>query len=521
MAEEGKAEDLHANLRERALSSFYFFTKVVLNYDALVDHFHLSFCNDVQNTIPALKRGYLLPRGHFKSTIVAKSYPLWRLCGGGHPGQGDPRDLRFFLISESDTVAAKNLRDIKWNLTNNDLLKWLFPTIIPPDVNQTKWTDSEILLPRTHSYDESTITTDGVGAKRTGFHFDVIIYDDPIGKVAADSEAEMNKAITYVQYASGLLNEQATSEELYIGTRWKHGTADLPGWMMENVPEMVWHTRSAVENNEPTFPERFTLEVLSQIRKRQGDYKYNCQYLNNPTDPEGADFHPDWLKEFTVGEDCRTIVPSDGSPNTSLKRLIRTSFYDPSSGGKMANAENAIVVIGEDSLRRIFILDTWSANCGFGAAIEKWHLLNDRYRIYQNRYESVGAQKAIEDIIKERKSQAACRACGKIHSKLTALPVTPPGGKTIKEERIRNFAQAPFEAGRIYLRRGQAKLRRQITAFPHVRPIDEFDALAYAIFYSRAPHTEEELQEEKTQMAVIQQARKSRIATEYEHGGYT
>src|SRR6266478_39481 len=196
LATDGKVDELRHELRQRCFrksGGLYYFVKVVMGYKELVTHFHLEFCNHIQNTIQQRKRGYLRPRGTFKSTIISKSYPLWRLAGGGSPiiedllrfepaeqlafyqtyPEQDPRNLRIMIIGESDTVAQKNLRDPKWHLQNNDLLKWLFPELIPPDTNATKWTDDEILLPRSKSFDESTITCDGVGAKRTGFHWDL------------------------------------------------------------------------------------------------------------------------------------------------------------------------------------------------------------------------------------------------------------------------------------------------------------------------------------------------------------
>ncbi len=227
IAESGDAGLLHGQVRERALASLYYFSKAILGYQ-LVSHLHLPFCNELQATINDRKRGFLLPRGTYKSTIVSKSYPLWRYLSN--------QDIRVLIVGESDTVAAKNLKDMKWNIENNQLLRWSFPEAIPPDINKTVWNESEMLLPRSRSFDENTIMTAGVGARITGHHFDLIIYDDLIGEKAAESEAEMKSAIEWFRYAPGLLADPDKSEELIIGTRWKYGAADLYGWIMENLP---------------------------------------------------------------------------------------------------------------------------------------------------------------------------------------------------------------------------------------------------------------------------------------------
>jgi hypothetical protein len=533
-ATEGNADELHKNLRERSLQSLFFFAKVVLGYDKLVPHLHLDFCERIVRDEQFRKRGYLMPRGHFKSTIVSKGYSLWRLCRD--------RNKRILIIGESDTVGAKNLRDIQWNIQNNQLLRWLFPEIIPPEITKTKWTNSEILLPRDQSYDESSITTAGVGARKTGFHFDLIIYDDIIGEAASSSEATMNDAIEWFQYAPGLLDDPANGEEILIGTRWKHGNSDLYGHIMEQLPEEVqasgrstgfyWYVRGAREIEEgipdiegtPIFPERFSVEVLEEIRKRQGDYKHACQYQNDPVTPGATDFPKEWIKEYTVDADRKLIIPCDGTPPIALHQLYRLSFYDPSAGGKSAKAENAIVVVGGASDRRIFFLEAWSKNCSFGDAIEEWHKINDKFICQRNLYEEIGAQKVVEDIVRERLAQTTCRLCDKTHRKLRPEPFHPPTGKgeMNKQERIRYFAQPPMQEGRIYLRKGaqMAKLKSQITSFPHGGLVDIFDAGASAIHNVRFPISATTLLEQREDEERRVEARRNRIDGERSYGGY-
>lgn len=516
LAEQGRADELYELLRARAQRSLYEFARAVMFYKEMTPRFHLPICQFVQDSA-SKKRGVLAPRAHFKSSI-GKAYSLW--CMTQNP------DTRILYVGESDAVAQKNLRDIKGKIEGNQVLAWLFPELVPQDLNKTTWTNSEILLPRPGSFDEVSIMTAGVGAKMTGFHFDLIIYDDIIGEKAAYSEAEMKRAIEWVQYAPGLLHDPDESQELYIGTRWKHGSADLYGWLMENVPQIRWYIRSAVEEGQPVFPERFTLEKLDEIRKRMGDYKFYCQYMNDPTPPEGADFPPHWFREYDVSQDGRTILPLDGSPAVALGQLLRMSFYDVSAGGKSATAENAIVVAGMDSRKRLFVLDDWAANCSIGDAVEQWLKLNDQFVCYRNHYEQVGAQKAIEDVLRERKLQTSCARCStpekqRSHRRLEPTPVKPPGGSVNKEDRIRMFAQAICQEGRVYFRRGRAlQLRRQLFGFPHISPIDRADAFAYLCNLLRAPVSDDEIKEEKQRADAFLAQRKPRTHTSVDYGGY-
>lgn len=529
-ASEGKGDELRQLMREKALSSLYYFSKVVLGYKELSPSVHLEFCDHIQNSISERKRGYLIPRGHFKSTIVSKSYPLWRLIGGGNTDPNfDPRNHRILIVGESDKVAEKNLKDIKFNLEHNQILQWLFPEIIPPDVNHTKWTESEILLPRSKSFDEVTITAIGVGGKTTGFHYSIIIYDDMIGEKAAKSEPEMQAAITWYAFAPGLLDDPGTGEELMAGTRWKAGKADLYGYIMAEMPNYFkWYIRAAHDSNFENilFPERFSKETFQEILEREKIYKYSCQYLNNPTSPEGADFKE--FKYYNIGVGPtglkNLIIPKDGTPPVLLSKVLRMSFYDPSSGGKSATAENAIIVGGMDALKRIFVLAAWSKNCGFGTAVEKWHQLNDSFVCYANHFEAVGAHKEVAEIVAQRKWHVVCPYCqsDKPHRRLVPNPVQPPGsaGLKMKEERIRSYMQSTVEEHRLYLGPGMAELVRQLNSFPHGDLVDQVDSLAYLVHYLRPPMSDDEIETQRADEQIRKDAKVQRTNTEVVYGGY-
>jgi hypothetical protein len=279
-----------------------------------------------------------------------------------------------------------------------------------------------------------------------------------------------------------------------------------------------WYSRSLIEGDQCIFPERFPPHVIDEIRKREGPYKFAAQYLNNPIAQEGADYKPEWLRYYSVAQDNRTLIPRDNTPPVRLASLLRFSFYDPSSGGKTARAENAILGVGSAPDKRLFVLHAWSANCSIGEAIEQWHRLNDRFTFYKCMYESVGAQKTVNDLILTRDYSAPCKACKALHKRIRPEPVTPGPGN--KEDRIRMFSQSAFEDGRVYLRVNQEKLKTQILSFPHGEMVDQFDALAYLCKFSRAPISEDEIRDEKEAAEQRKQMVHQRISSEWCYGGY-
>lgn len=553
LASEGRAEELRDQLRERALRSVYYFSKVVCGYAQLSPNFHMPLCLDLQNSIKIKKRGYLWPRGHFKSTIITKSYNHWRLCGGGKLEEvpeileletadllafykefpdKDPRNTRIAIVGESQDVANKNLKDIKDRTLENELFRWLFPELVPPDPGKVKWTESEIVLPRSKSFDESSITCMGVGAKKTGFHFDLINYDDVIGLEASQSEPVMESALEWIKYAPGMLHDKRYSEEIMAGTRWKDGKADVYGWLMATLPYrpdldppqgFKFSVRSCYNaDGSVAFAERFTREDLEETRTREGDYKFNCQYRNTPTPPEGSKFNG--YKFFSVENDGdgepRIAVPHDNSGPIHINQMGRISFYDPSSGGPTANAENAIVVVGTDSQSRHFVIDVWSANCGYSAAIEHWHHLNDKYVCWFNGYEQVGNQKEIEEIITLRNMYGGkCRFCELYHRRLAPQGVKPPAN-THKHTRMELFLEPAIKEGRLYVQQKHVELCRQLDMFPNGDLVDIADALAHGVKVSKPFVGFEEEMDRRGQVNDALMARHPRIKTEHSYGGY-
>jgi len=546
LAASGRAEELQDVLRSKCLQTnggLYYFSKVVLGYKELVPHYHLLFANKIQSTMTVRRRGFLRPRGHFKSTLAAKSYPLWRFCGGGkQPGDpDDPRNLRFLIAGESDTVACKNIKDPSWHLQNNQLLRWLFPEVVPQDFNKVSWRDDAIEIARSQSFDEASITAIGVGARGTGFHYDEIIYDDIIGDKAAKSIAVMNDAIEWFSYAAGYANDPGTVREMMIGTRWKHGKADLYGYIIEELVHneeqgerasgYVWDVEGCRdEEGQVRFWPRFTEEILADLLRREKTYKFSCQYDNNPTAPPGTQFTEEMLKTFKIAVDQLDgrrdlLIPSDSTPPIKLKHLARLSFYDPSSGGKHAGSENAIVCIGTASDSRKFAFKIWSANCGFREAVEQWFRLNDQFNLWPNYFEGVGPHKEVAGVVALRQAEDVCRVCEKSgkkvrHHRLGPVCVTPPGGAGSKDDRILTFVQADIEDGLVYLHENDSQTRAQILAFPHGELKDRFDALAYAVHYSKRPPTIEEVEAEEHTRQQKDLAKVQRTAQTYDVGGY-
>ncbi len=237
-----------------------------------------------------------------------------------------------------------------------------------------------------------------------------------------------------------------------------------------------------------------------------------------------AEFIPQSQPDVTDVTKVTGVITPPQSESIPISQMHRILMFDPSGGGKSAKSLNSIVVTGMDTQRRIFVLRNWSKNCGLGECVHNWQIINDQFHCHQNRFEAVGAYKGIEDLVRETQAHSKCRYCDRTHLKFTPIPTRPEGGggrgMLSKNERIRVYAQKALEERRVFLRPGMANLYNQVASFGINVQIDDLDALAYCIHYSRPPDSFDDIETAKADLAVKQAGRTSRIETEHSYGGY-
>lgn len=521
LASEGNADELRELWREKCLSSLYVFNKTALGFRHMSAGLHLPLCNFSQED--ELRKGCLIPRDHFKSSCITIGKNLWRITKARVAQMKDNRTPtpRILIAGETDTVAIGFVRKMKATIERSQIFQWLFPEIQPGK----KWADDAFEIQRDDDYPEPTVKAIGVGGAITGGHFTRITYDDLIAMKAAETPSIMERTKDWYQYSESLLDDPDRDETDMVGTIWFE--PDIYSWVMENEPQIAWFVLgcwkderyekalnvvlSDEERGQPIFPERFSTETLTRIRDdKLKAYKFSCQFENNPIPKEGSDFPAEWIQYYDISEDGKQIILNKGTPSEErihVGKLFRVLVGDPSSGGKSATAEFALISAGMDVRKRIFVLEAWARNCPTGDSVEQYLRMIDHWRPHYDGYEAVGAYKDFAVIVRERLRYSNCPVCQKVHRRPKLDPIKPPGttGERTKEDRIRYLAQTPFQEMRVYLRRGMSKLEKQITRFPFTLPIDLLDTLAYVIWKLRAPLDDEEqqVQREREQAQLV------------------
>lgn len=296
MDEVDKAVEL-INIRDRALKDFYYFCTEVMGFKDLYEPLHRPLCDLIAND--KIKRKLiLLPRGHFKTTIVSICYPLWRLI--------QDTSRRIALCSKAAAKAEENLDELVDRAGNSRVQAFFGEIIGHPDTWPIKRKD-RIKLRREGSTTGPSIAAYSVESSEVGRHFDCMIFDDIVDQEMVNSQRTRDAVWEWFGRQLSVLDPGA--EIIVIGTIWhwddvyiriqkqlkRYDENHRVGWYV--------YKRKAIERGRVIFPTRFTKDELDEIRKIQGDYIFSCFYMNEPT---GSGMNPFDLRRF-VWEDYKPV----------------------------------------------------------------------------------------------------------------------------------------------------------------------------------------------------------------------
>jgi len=493
--------------RELALTDLFWFASYVLGYGERVpirEHAHRAFCRFVERRTghPALDtaryRKIMMPRETGKTTILTQSYVIQRLCGNP--------DLSILIANEKEQNAKDFLYAIKQQFESNKVLRALFPEVLPPDLNDTVWSASRIILNRKSARKEPSIFVIGVGGTVTGTHPDIIIVDDMISREAAENARAgswqiMHGVSRWVNQLDMLLNKNYEHAEItFVGTRWYfddvydhldkafgYGEAPTPSYLRTKLPngeiqiipaqrlgDLAVFTRSGIENGRPAFPEIWSAERMAQSRIRD-EVLFAANILNNPSDELTATFKVEWLQYYDWLDEQR-IVYTDGAGAKKvlgIRDLDVLFFVDPGGFGVRQledRARAAIVVVGSDGTGSHNVLDVYAERDTFLACIQQIVAWVTRYQPRKLVIERVGQQAAFIQLVREHLTRAG----------LSVTIDEEPPGRMNKDIRILGL-EPYFQRGEIRIGKGPNfhGFRTQYTQFPRTAQKDILDALAY------------------------------------------
>lgn len=529
-------------LRQKALSNLYWFCDVVLGYGPLIPmrpSTHYAFCKVLSRQTgepeidEAPMRLFLMPRELGKTTIGTQGYTLWRLI------QDPTRSL--LLANEKEDNAKKFLMSIKREIEGNSLFRALFPEILPPDYNKTRWSATEFDLERATNRKEPSCFVTGVGGTVTGMHPDEIVADDIISgeamrnaKVGARQIMEAANDWTHQLWA--LVNKNASNHGVtFIGTHWWYGdtydhvenyfgngespreymvTMKLPdSGVMQRLPvtrvgDLLIFKRSAIEDGRSIFPEKWDLERLAKMRMAD-PVLFSCNYMNQPSDDVTADFKEPWLKTYEwVGSDRVRFLDNGAKERVlSISDLDRIGLIDPGGFSAQSHGDRmraAMVITGSTTDGLHLLLRAHSEKDSYLNTIRLAVVWAKQYGIRKFVVEQTAQQMVFLDKLRDELRKADSLA--------SVEPITPKG--KVKEARILEL-EPFFQQGRMYIGAGAEFLefRQQFSQFPRAARRDLLDALAYGPYVWRKVATSSSTSHQKRQQEELERLRQRMAGT--------
>lgn len=392
-----------------------------------------------------------LPRGHLKSHIITKGWSIQQILRNPN--------IRILIVNATEENAVKFTRSIERYIGKGSLLEKLYGRF-----ESTVWNQNEFIISqRTEILDAPTLMAAGLQKTLTSQHYDVIIADDLVEPDNSRTKEQREKVHDFYLSLFDLL--EPNGKLVVIGTRYHQD--DLYARILEeNSTHTNWSifVRSCYNpDGSILFPEKFSQSQLDDIKKKSF-YHFSTQYLNDPIDPENADFKASQVKYYDP------TTPHPGSLYLTIDPAIALS----------RDADfTAMVVAGMFANRRIRVVDCLHKRLIPSELVDCVFDLVKKWRLHRVGIETFAFQKTLKYELQRKQRETgtffSIDELGKRHSGRGEQVLS-------KEARIRRL-QPYFEQGLVEIRSDMGELRDELLAFPRGKHDDLIDALSYQLDY--------------------------------------
>lgn len=465
--------------KELALSNLFYFAKYVLGKSKMEIEPHLKLCDFIQNWGEKDRKLILMPRGSYKSTIGAVSYPIWLLIQPENSrytfphlqDKGGNRNMRVLLDGEvRNKTSLRNLNDLKGLLLSPKIEK-TFGKLRP----EVGWREDQIILSirQPGIFGEPSVVIGGVDIEETGLHFDLIVADDLVGETNVNNPEQLEKVRRHYQHYINLLDPGGRL--LILGTPWHH--QDLYHYIFDNsellslFDYVKW---PAKKDGKLLFPvdglgkPALNEEFLAKAKIEQGSFYYP-QYMLEVTAGEDSIINRSDLRYFKV-VDGEIWIQQEGAyrpKGLKISDLTITLTCDEAHTKAKYADYMAINIKGEDKEGNWYILGSRRGRWSESEGLNEIEISYQTYSINQGglesaRYELLADQLSRRGIyVKELKHRLRSK-----YSRFRAL-------------------EPRFARHKIYIQKSQGNLEYEllcwmVTGFRGTHD-DEADALAYQL----------------------------------------
>lgn len=220
LSPQGKLYALREIQKEIFNSSLYLTAKELLGYKDVNHRTHGDMIQSLEE--PTTRKLIVMPRGTFKSSVSSVAFPIW--CLNRNP------DLRILLDGEVYTNSKNFLREIRMHLEAEPITSVYGPYAGPV------WNESEIVIrQRKKVYKEASITASGIGAEKTGQHYDCLV----AGTLILTSNGYL--PVEAIQPKMRVLSSDGKFHSV-VAVQSKHSDKPLVGLRAKYQPKTNWMT---------------------------------------------------------------------------------------------------------------------------------------------------------------------------------------------------------------------------------------------------------------------------------------
>lgn len=488
----GRTEALRQKIRAQCDSSLYVFNKVALGYDDLTPQVHRPMCAFLET--PYIRKMLLHPRLTLKTTVATIADSIWNATKNPN--------IRILILSDTGINAENFGAEISNHFKYNQMFRWLYPELIPPNFNTAKWNTSEMVVERDAVWRAATFTCMGARGHVESRHFDLIKPDDLVTETHIHSETEMDRLTKWVNGLESLLVNVDESRIEFVGSIKKKGDTyqEQMKYYAGNAPEvpigphavkkgsLAIYKREALEDGKSIYPEKISTQFLYRLRRNDPE-RFWAQFANSPKGTGLNTFNVEDLRYFDIDEEgLITLRDEEGKIEfqQSVWQMERILLYDPSVAERNTSSQQAIGILARGNGPWRFVLETKIGHFLPDEAVEylfevypKW--LPEFYSI-----ERRGFQGWVKYWLRDR-------------AELTNQPYLPvlewppegsPRAQWAKKEHIRAL-QPIIRSGFLCVRDEQQELIEAIEFYPNVKFDDGLDMLAQHIDYWPLDESEE------------------------------
>lgn len=391
-----------------------------------------------------------VPPRHGKSQQCSIDFPAWFI------GRNPNKEV---ITASYSFELAQDFGGRTRAKVDSPQFKFIFPNV--------KLKEDEKARGRWKTAEGGGYLSTGVGGPLTGHGAHVLTIDDPT-KNREEAESEVMREKVWDWFTSTAFTRlEPGGVAVIIMTRWH--MADLAGRILEH-PELSKRTKlicfpAMSEKDEhpyrtvhqPLWPNRFSHDVLREIKSTVGPYDWAALYQGNPILTENQEFKPAWFRKITEQEvsmmNCRRFLTVDTAMSKKAQADF-TGFCD-----NRVNREN------------FWHLRAWKAKIGPEELVDSLFALHT-----SNKYESIGIERtAYLDGLKPYLDEEQ-------RKRGIFLPIVELDHKqTSKEIRVRGLIPRYASGSVFHIEHLCKDLEEQMAHFPVGVHDDVIDATAYQL----------------------------------------